>query len=113
MVELVDQLLEIGTGEFPFKGFGRGQTPGETLAASRRFPEMFANQYVAGEISGKLDDTLRRLHQYYQDEGSRKLQSLTQWVPRLIYLMVMLIIAFKVIRFWTGYFNQINGIMGG
>jgi protein transport protein HofC len=90
-----------------------GQTPAETVSASQRFPEMFANQYAAGEISGKLDDTLRRLHQYYQDEGARKLQSLTQWLPRFIYLLVMLIIAYRVVRFYLGYFNTLSGIMGG
>src|SRR5262249_25105084 len=50
-----------------------GQTPSEVVNASRRFPELFANQYATGEVSGKLDDALRRLHQYYQNEGSRKL----------------------------------------
>src|SRR5262249_42520268 len=49
-----------------------GQTPAEAVSRSRRFPEIFANQYATGEISGQLDETLRRLHRYYQEEGSRK-----------------------------------------
>src|SRR5204863_6974984 len=43
-----------------------GQTPAEVVNTSNRFPELFANQYMSGEISRKLDETLRRLHQYYQ-----------------------------------------------
>jgi type II secretory pathway component PulF len=89
-----------------------GQTPAETVRASRRFPEMFANQYAAGEISGRLDDTLKRLHKYYQEEGTRKLQAVAQWTPRFVYLVVMLVIAYRVIQFWTGYFQQISGAGG-
>lgn len=89
-----------------------GQTPAEAVRVSSRFPELFANQYATGEVSGKLDDTLRGLHQYYQEEGSRKLHALARWTPRAVYLGVMLMIAFRVVRFWTDYFNQI-GAAGG
>jgi type II secretory pathway component PulF len=88
-----------------------GQTPAEVISNCGSFPEMFANQYATGEISGKLDETLRRLHLYYQSEGSRKLHTLAQWTPRLVYLGVMLMIAYKVIQFWTGYFNNINDVL--
>jgi type II secretory pathway component PulF len=89
-----------------------GQTPAEVVRASSRFPELFTNQYTTGEVSGKLDDTLRRLHQYYQAEGSRKLHALAQWTPRAVYLCVMLLIAYKVVQFWTGYFKQVGDAAG-
>jgi len=88
-----------------------GQTPAEVLSSCRSFPEMFASQYSTGEISGKLDETLHRLHLYYQAEGTRKLNALAQWTPRLVYLGVVLMIAYKVVRFWTGYFNNINDVL--
>ncbi len=89
-----------------------GQTPSEALTASGVFPDLFDNQYHSGEISGKLDETLKRLRQYYQDEGTRKIQIVSQWVPRLIYLIVALFIAFKIVSFYSGYFQQVNQIMG-
>ncbi len=89
-----------------------GQTPADAVSASPRFPELFINQYRTGEISGKLDETLRRLHQYYQEEGTRKLHAVSQWVPRLIYLAVMIIVAFFVIRYYTGYFQQLQNLGG-
>jgi type IV pilus assembly protein PilC len=88
-----------------------GQTPAEAMSASSGFPEIFANQYATGEVSGKLDDTLRRLRVYYQDEGTRKLHAVAQWVPRLIYIAVLLIGGYMVIRFWMNYFNQINAVL--
>ncbi len=87
-----------------------GETPGEVLTASGRFPELFANQYVTAEVSGKLDETLGRLRQFYQEEGSRKLHLVTQWAPRAVYIVVMLLIAYWIVQFYAGYFNQINNL---
>jgi type II secretory pathway component PulF len=85
-----------------------GQTPAEAVSASGSFPELFVSQYATGEISGKLDDTLRRLHGYYQEEGSRKLQSFSRWVPRAIYFCVVLMIAYRIISFWANHFKDIG-----
>jgi type II secretory pathway component PulF len=89
-----------------------GQTPAEALRASGRFPDLFANQYATGEISGKLDSVLIRLHQYYQEEGTRKLHAIAQWTPRLIYLLVALMIAWRIISFYTDYFRQVRDAGG-
>jgi type II secretory pathway component PulF len=89
-----------------------GQTPAEVLRASGMFPELFANQYTTGEVSGKLDETLSRLHAYYQEAGSRKLHTVSQWAPRFIYLAVMLLIAYKVVSFYVGYFHQVSAAGG-
>ena len=85
-----------------------GQTPAETVRACRFFPETFANLYASGEISGKLDETLRRLHVYYQEEGTAKLHAFAQWTPRLVYFIIVLFIAYKILGFWSAYFNNIN-----
>ena len=89
-----------------------GQTPAEVVTASGRFPDVFASQYTSGEISGQLDESLRRLRRYYQDEGSRKLQALSQWTPRIVYLFVALMIGYYVIQFWSNYFKQIGNAGG-
>jgi len=73
---------------------------------------MFANLYASGEVSGKLDESLGRLRQYYQEEGTRKLHAVAQWTPRIIYLLVALMIAYRVIQYWTGYFKQIQDAGG-
>ena len=86
------------------------ETPAETLSESREFPELFANQYATGEISGRLDDTLTRLHTYYQEEGSRKLHALARWFPRAVYLVVVGLIAISVVRSWTAYFKQVQDL---
>jgi type II secretory pathway component PulF len=88
-----------------------GQTPGELLAASSVFPELFSNLYATGELSGQLDETLRRLHRHYQEEGSRKLQLVARWLPLLIYFGAMLMIAYQIISFWAGYYRGIGDVL--
>jgi type IV pilus assembly protein PilC len=87
-----------------------GQTPSGAVRACRLFPEMFANLYTSGEVSGKLDESLRHLNRLYSEEGSRKLHLVATWVPRLIYFMVAVLVAYIAIRFWTGYFKEINSV---
>ncbi len=89
-----------------------GQTPAEAVRASGSFPEIFTSQYATGEISGKLDDTLRRLHGYYQEEGSRKLHAVARWTPMAIYFGVVVFIACRIISFYTNYFNQVKDAGG-
>jgi type IV pilus assembly protein PilC len=88
-----------------------GMTPAETLRSRREFPELFANLYHTGEVTGSLDDTLRRLQAIYQDEGERQLTAVAEWTPKLIYFGVVLFVAWQVIRFWMGYFDQINRVI--
>lgn len=90
-----------------------GRTPAEVLVESPQFPQTFASLYTTGEISGKLDETLRRLYKYYSEEGMHKLQAVAQWVPRAIYLIIVLVIAYEIIQFYTGYFNQAVSTMNG
>ena len=84
----------------------------EAVTASGKFPEIFASQYATGEISGKLDDTLGRLHDYYQEEGSRKLHSFSRWTPRAIYFCIVLMIAYRIVHFYVGYFNMVKDAGG-
>ena len=85
-----------------------GQMPSEAVRLCPLFPETFANLYSSGEISGKLDESLRNLHRLYSEDGTRKLNAFATWVPRLIYLLAALLIALKVIQFYQGYFNEVD-----
>jgi type II secretory pathway component PulF len=51
-----------------------GQQPSEIVSSHREFPSNFASLYHSGEISGTLDDALRRSHALFEEEGSRKMK---------------------------------------
>jgi type II secretory pathway component PulF len=88
-----------------------GETPAEAIRKSPVFPETFASLYQTGELSGKLDDSLKRLHTYFEEEGTNRLHLVATWAPRLVYFGVVLLVAYQVVQFWLGYFNQLNQFM--
>jgi type II secretory pathway component PulF len=90
-----------------------GETPAEALGQSREFPRHFSNLYQTGEITGQLDQTLNRLRVYYREEGTRKLRALAEWTPRLVYFAIVLMIAWRVVSFWMGYYGQLNDVLNG
>ena len=90
-----------------------GETPAEAVSQSREFPELFANLYHTGEISGQLDQTLVRLRQMYQEEADRKLRAIADWTPKLVYFGIMLMIAWRVVAFYTNYYQLINDAVNG
>ncbi len=89
----------------------KGSTPSELVGATSVFPDLFASQYASGEISGKLDECLKRLHRYYSEEGVRKMHAFAQWTPRLVYAIVAIMIAIRIVGFWMGYFRQIGDVL--
>ena len=87
------------------------KTPGEILADENVFPTMFTSLYRTGEVSGQLDDTLKRLHEYSRVEGHRQMQMFTRGLTIAIILLIMIAIGVQVVLFWIGYFNNINNVM--
>jgi type II secretory pathway component PulF len=77
--------------------FQEGMSPSELVSKSDRFPQLFANLYHTGEVSGTTDQTLVRLHTLYQTEGLGRMKALSQWVPKILYIGVLLIVAWKIV----------------
>ncbi|HEY5042069.1 MAG TPA: type II secretion system F family protein [Verrucomicrobiae bacterium] len=88
-----------------------GVTPADMVNQIHYFPEMFHNLYHTAEISGKLDETLVRLHNYYEEEGFRTLQMFTRILNGTIYGIVVILVAINIIRFWMNYYGAaLSGI---
>jgi len=88
-------------------GIQAGETPGEMVSRSAAFPELFSNLYNTGEISGQLDDSLRRLHRYYEEESARLLRAFIRWFSLLVYLLIAAAIGYQIITFWKNYYGNI------
>jgi type II secretory pathway component PulF len=85
----------------------RGATPAELVNRFPYFPDMFRNLYQTGEVSGQLDESLRRLHTYYQEEGIRAMRLFCRVLSTVIYIIIAVIIAINVVGFYVGYYNNI------
>ena len=89
----------------------QGEMPSEVISAQRFYPDLFTSTYHTGEVSGQLDDALRRLYRHYMEAANTSMQRLAIVVPKIAYVAVALGIAYQVISFYSGYFNQLNEIM--
>ncbi|MFO1477087.1 MAG: type II secretion system F family protein [Verrucomicrobiota bacterium] len=90
-----------------------GATPAEMVARSGYFPEMFVTLYATGEKSGSLEEALRRMQQYYQEEGTRTLRLFTRVLNALIYGSVAVLTGWNIIRFWLNYYNNLTNTLDG
>jgi type II secretory pathway component PulF len=86
-----------------------GATPAEMVAQISYFPEMFTHLYQTGEMSGKLDESLTRLHTYFEEEGFVKLQNFCRVLGYGLYFSMAILAGIFVIRFWLSYFGQAFG----
>jgi len=87
-----------------------GSTPADLVSESNEFPTVFRNLYHTGEISGQLDETLKRTHDLYLEEGTRRMRIAAQWGPRLVYFAVAIYVGFRVIAYYMSYFQMLNDI---
>ena len=91
----------------------QGQPPSQTLNEQQAFPEFFANYYHSGEISGKLDESLESLRNFYQSEGSRGLRRAVLGAAGIVFAAVMIGVAANILSFWMGHFQQIQSVTEG
>ncbi|MGH8024636.1 MAG: type II secretion system F family protein [Limisphaerales bacterium] len=95
--------LKRKSGDWP-RDFEAGATPSELIRGEPYFPEMFANLYYTGEVSGSLDDALGRLQTYYREEGFRRLLMFMRIFSRVIYFAIAIMIAYNVVEFYLHYY---------
>jgi type II secretory pathway component PulF len=87
----------------------RRTTPAEMVSQIRYFPEMFQQLVQTGEISGRMDESLVRLNEYFEDEGFRKLGGFCTLLNYLIYFTIAGMVGWFVISFWMGYYSKLLG----
>ncbi len=87
-----------------------GLQAGPLLAGSGAFPEEMIRSVCVGEETGALDEELQRLAADYQAEGLVRLDTLADWLPKLIYVAVCIYVGIRIVRFYTGYFKQVQDI---
>jgi len=62
---------------------------------------------VTGETSGKLDEMLLRTASSLESEANTAINRVLVAVPVIIYLAVAMYIAYLIISFYIGYFENI------
>ncbi|MDQ3622108.1 MAG: type II secretion system F family protein [Verrucomicrobiota bacterium] len=87
-----------------------GAQVGPLLAASGVFPAEVAQSFIVGEETGGLDHELKRVAAELQADALRTLETLADWLPKIIYVVIVLYLAWSIV---TGYQTLLQRYMRG
>ena len=74
-----------------------GAQVGPLLAASGAFPEEIMQAIIVGEETGKLDEELSRLATELRQEALDRLETLADWLPKLLYVCIVLYMGWRIL----------------
>ncbi|WP_193213005.1 type II secretion system F family protein [Luteolibacter marinus] len=83
-----------------------GKPLGPEFIACGAFPKAFARSYATAEESGGLDKDLARWAGVYQDDAAAAVRTLSAVASKLAYFLVVLFIAWTVIRVYSGMYSD-------
>jgi type IV pilus assembly protein PilC len=75
----------------------KGETLGEPLAASKRFPPMVTRMVSIGEKTGALEKLLMKIAEFYDSEVRATVKSLTSLIEPLMIAVMGLVVGFIVL----------------
>jgi len=87
-----------------------GKTLSEAFANNPYIEKIVYDMIKTGEVSGKIDETLKHVLQYLQSEIETTIERIVKIAPVVVYLIVALYIAYIIISFYAGYLNQVNSL---
>jgi len=83
----------------------RGVSLAEALSATTEFPAVLGQMVAVGEQTGKVDETLLKLADYYEEESETKVKALTTAIEPLIMIVMGIGVGFLVFAVITPIYN--------
>ncbi len=87
-----------------------GGALGPALMAEDAFPKAFARSYSTGEEAGTLDKDLANWSRLFQDDAASSSRTMSVMVPKVMYFLILAFVAWKVVGFYGGYYERLDGI---
>ena len=94
-------------------GLSQGRSLTESLGKTTQLPPLVMEMISVGEQTGKTDETLRRVADWYEDSIDNTLRILPKIITPVMTIIVGLIVVCIVIKFYIGTFSSILEIGGG
>ena len=88
----------------------------EAIRSTRAFPPDLESIFQTAEVSGRLEEEVTRWARIFRDRTFERIEALSAWLPRLLYLMVLLLVAFRIFALAsqvTGAFSGALDMSGG
>jgi len=92
-------------------GLLAGQKAGDLLEREPAFPRRMVQGIRLGEETGYLDQELERMTKEYEEKAVHWLEAMGEWLPRMIYLFVVLYSAWQVVSMYLGMAKQVQNVL--
>jgi type IV pilus assembly protein PilC len=89
----------------------KGHSFGDAFDAAEVFPVDFLDSVRVGELSGTETESLDRLAHQYQEQSKHALSVIATLISIAIWISIMLLLAFWVIRMFMSYVNMLSGFL--
>jgi type II secretory pathway component PulF len=94
-----------------YEGIGKGSTLAENLAIYKKlYPVMLIRMVMVGEKSGKLEESLFYLADYYEREVDNDTKSLATSIEPILLIFIGLVVGFLAISIITPIYSVTSGI---
>lgn len=91
----------------------QGTSMAVALRTAGGFPTTFVNAVEMAEQAGTLDLEMGRWMTAEMELAARSQDRLAEWLPRVVYVIVLLWIASRIISSFMGYFGKIGDLSKG
>lgn len=88
-----------------------GGKVGAALADTGAFPEPFIRAFTVGEETGELDLELNRIGETYRGAAMKRLETIAEWVPRLLYIAILCYIGWRIVGFYAGRMRDMQDML--
>ena len=88
----------------------KGITIGDAMAYSPIFPPVIVEMVKIGEQTGKLDDSLSRVSEYFEREVEQTVKTLTTAIEPIIMIVLAVGVGFLILSIITPIYSLINSI---
>jgi type IV pilus assembly protein PilC len=92
-------------------GLREGKKAGDLLEREAAFPRRMVQGIKLGEETGYLDQELARLAKDYEQKGVHWLEMIGEWLPRAVYLFVLLYSAWQVVSLYDGVMQNYQKLL--
>lgn len=89
-----------------------GSSLGPVFLAEKAFPRAFAKSYATAEESGMLDKDLLRWAKLFEDDAASSVRTLSVVLPKLGYALIVCFVVWKLVSFYSGYYESLEDLMG-
>ena len=98
-------------GKLAIRAIKSGRPASEAFVDKGGFPPELKQQYRIGERTGSLDVNIERSAEIYSSAAKKRLFLATLVYPQILFLVIAVFVAIKVISFYKGYFDGVLDIL--